>query len=221
MQMHQPFIVKAMLAAQLLWLPILSSAAPAAPTRSASPGEQKIVFIRHGEKPADGLGQLDCQGLNRALALPGVLLGKFGRPDFVFAPDPTEKMVENGHSYDYVRPLLTVAPTAVQAGLPINTSFGYANIRALQSELQKPHYRDAFVLVAWEHKQIEALSRSMLGHLGGNRSAVPAWDDADFDSIYVLTIQRGGGKTSAGFTLEKEQLNGRSAMCAGAAGAKQ
>src|ERR1700727_2627529 len=27
-----------------------------------------IVLVRHAEKPEDGLGQLNCQGLNRALA---------------------------------------------------------------------------------------------------------------------------------------------------------
>jgi hypothetical protein len=26
-----------------------------------------IVFVRHGEKPQGGFGQLNCQGLNRAL----------------------------------------------------------------------------------------------------------------------------------------------------------
>jgi hypothetical protein len=30
---------------------------------------ETIVFVRHGEKPQDGFGQLNCQGLNRALAL--------------------------------------------------------------------------------------------------------------------------------------------------------
>ena len=34
---------------------------------------ETIVFVRHGEKPEAGLGQLNCQGLNRALALPSVI----------------------------------------------------------------------------------------------------------------------------------------------------
>ena len=29
--------------------------------------EQTIVFLRHGEKPSGGYGQLTCQGFNRAL----------------------------------------------------------------------------------------------------------------------------------------------------------
>src|SRR5450631_116113 len=39
-----------------------------------------LVMFRHGEKPALGLGQLSCQGLNRALALPDVLVSQFGTP---------------------------------------------------------------------------------------------------------------------------------------------
>jgi hypothetical protein len=42
--------------------------------------QQTIVFIRHGEKPSGGYGQITCQGLNRALALPDVLLAKYGKP---------------------------------------------------------------------------------------------------------------------------------------------
>ena len=38
---------------------------------------QTLVFIRHGEKPDEGLGQLSCQGLNRALALPPVIAKVF------------------------------------------------------------------------------------------------------------------------------------------------
>ena len=44
--------------------------------------------LRHGEKPLLGLGQLTCKGLNRALALPQVLLAKFGKPSFIFARIP-------------------------------------------------------------------------------------------------------------------------------------
>ena len=29
---------------------------------------ETVVFVRHGEKPEKGLGQLSCRGLNRALA---------------------------------------------------------------------------------------------------------------------------------------------------------
>ena len=45
--------------------------------------KETIVFVRHGEKPDAGLGQLDCQGLNRALKLPGVIKATFGKPNAI------------------------------------------------------------------------------------------------------------------------------------------
>ncbi len=86
---------------------------------------QTIVLLRHGEKPALGLGQLNCQGLNRALAIPAVIAKQFGKPDSIFAPDPAQAISENGQSY-YVRPLATIEPTAIAFGLPVDTSIGYS-----------------------------------------------------------------------------------------------
>jgi hypothetical protein len=54
----------------------------------AAVAEEAIVFVRHGEKPAAGLGQFDCQGLNRSLKLPAVIKAMFGKPKDIFAPDP-------------------------------------------------------------------------------------------------------------------------------------
>ncbi|WP_394791445.1 histidine phosphatase family protein [Rhodoferax sp.] len=192
------------------WLWPLFAALPLLAQAAAT--EEKIIFIRHGEKPALGLGMLNCQGLNRALALPAVLVGKFGKPDFVFASDPHEQKVDGGQAYNYVRPLLTVAPTAVQLGLPINTSLGYDDIAGLQQELADPRYHAATVLVAWEHKMIEDLVKAMLQKLG-SADKVPHWKGEDFDSIYVVTVRRDGGATSASFALEHEQLNGQSSSC--------
>jgi hypothetical protein len=50
--------------------------------------QETIVAIRHAEKPAASLGQLTCRGLNRALALPKVLIPRYGKPDRIYAPDP-------------------------------------------------------------------------------------------------------------------------------------
>ena len=36
---------------------------------------------------------------------------------------------------------------------------------------------------------------------------------SDFDSIYVVTVQRDGGKTVASFRHEQQQLNGQAAAC--------
>ena len=63
-------------------------------TQMASADVETIVFLRHGEKPKDGFGQLTPQGLNRALALSELLPRKYGKPDFLFAPDPREKVTD-------------------------------------------------------------------------------------------------------------------------------
>ena len=65
-------------------------------------------MIRHGEKPAKGLGLLTCQGLNRALLLPDWFAANFPEPDYIFAPDPKVQATElhgDGRRYDYVPPL--------------------------------------------------------------------------------------------------------------------
>ena len=107
-----------------------------------------------------------------------MLLAKFGKPDFVFASDPHEKKPDGDALYNYVRPLLTVAPTAVQAGLPINTSFGFENIKGLQQELAAPRYQNAVVLVAWEHKKLE---------------------DMPYDAAREMEVELGIGLREAGY----------------------
>jgi len=91
------------------------------PTGCATPSaaaEETIVFVRHGEKPAAGLGQLDCRGLNRSLELPAVINAMFGKPKAILAPDPAKQKEDGGVLYDYVRPLATIEPTAIAFGMP-------------------------------------------------------------------------------------------------------
>jgi hypothetical protein len=63
---------------------------------------ETIAFVRHGEKPEQGLGQLNCQGLNRALALPRVIASNLGTPNFIFAPDPSVQKDDEVQSFDNV-----------------------------------------------------------------------------------------------------------------------
>ncbi len=182
---------------------------PAGPVSAASPpGEETIVFLRHGEKPEAGLGQLSCKGLNRSLALPAVLSRQFGRPDAVFAPDPSKQKVDDGILYDYVRPLATIEPTAIAAGLPVDTTFGYDEITKLQAALTAPKYRSALVFVAWEHNEIQDLVAALLKDNGGDPAAMPKkWKGKDFDSLYVVRIRTSGAGPSATFEAKAEGLD--------------
>jgi hypothetical protein len=174
---------------------------------------ETIVLIRHGEKPDQGLGQLNCQGLNRALALPSVIAKTFGRPSAIFAPNPSQQKDDHGASYDYVRPLATIEPTAILFGLPVNASFGFSDTGGLRAALEQPAYRNAVVLVAWEHKSIEAIARALLRSHGGDPALVPKWHKDDFDSIYVVTISGTGNAAKATFAHRQEGLDGQPDAC--------
>ena len=178
---------------------------------SAAPAsEETIVFVRHGEKPADGRGQLDCRGLNRALALPAFFVKTFGKIDAVFAPDPGRAKRDGGGTFDYVRPLMTIEPTAVALGLPVVAHIGFDDVAGLQSALEAPPYRDATVVVAWEHMVIADVVRALLAAHGGDPAAVPNWSGDDFDSVYVIRLASGG---PARFQRLSEGLDGQPETC--------
>jgi len=179
----------------------------------ATRGQETLIFIRHGEKPAEEVGQLDCRGLNRALALPGVL-ARYGRPDFIFAPDPSDPIGgDDDHlGQNYFRPLTTILPTAIRLGMPIDIRYGYDDIDALERELLSPKYRNALVFVAWEHKQLDKLVRAIVTDKGGDADAVPRWPGDDFDSIFVVRLGEGD---DVGFSHEQEGITGLGDACPG------
>lgn len=170
---------------------------------------ETIIFVRHGEKPAAGLGQLSCQGLNRALALPKALAAKFPTPTAIYAPNPADRKKDHGVAFDYVRPLATIEPTAIALGMPVDTSVGMSRFANLRRRLTHPRFRDATVLVAWEHRQIVTVARDLLAHNGGDPATVPAWRDDDFGSIYVVTLDKG----AAQFRIEQQGLDSLPAAC--------
>ena len=174
---------------------------------------ETIVLIRHGEKPKEGLGQLDCQGLNRALALPAVIQSAFGRPSAIYAPDPSQQKEDEGIPYDYVRPLATIEPTAISFGLPVITTFGFSNTDGVQAAIERPSNHNALVLISWEHKLIETIARGLLSAHGGDAALVPKWHGDDFDSMYIVTISWLGDGSKATFRHAFEGLNGQPTTC--------
>ncbi len=185
----------------------------------ATAAKETIVFVRHGEKPDDGLGQLDCQGFNRALKLPGVMAQNFypepnsPKPAAIIAANPSVQKKDDGKSFDYVRPLATIEPTAIVLGMPVNTQIGFDDTKGLQKELERNRYRDALVLVAWEHNTIPEVARKLLRDHGGDADKVHDWDKHDFDSIYVVAIDWNHDK--AEFERKSEGLNGQPDSCPG------
>jgi len=174
---------------------------------------ETLVFVRHGEKPDKGLGQLDCQGLNRALALPGVLVKAFGVPAAIFAPDPAQQKPDDGENYDYVRPLATIEPTAIKLGLPVHADIGFSDIASLQKALEAPNYRNATIFIAWEHRLIDKIAEELLFAHGGDPKQVGVWPGNDFDSIYVVRLSWTGDNARAVFATTKEGLDGLPQTC--------
>jgi hypothetical protein len=173
--------------------------------------EQTLVFLRHAEKPAAGLGQLTCQGLNRSLALPTVLIGRYGTPDFVYAPNPDVKMIDSGESFYYVRPLATIEPTAIRANKSVNTKYGFNEVSGLESLLIQKAKADTTIFIAWDHTYMPQLVQHIMNEYGGGVK-VPAWVTGDYDTLYVVRLNY-TGSVSATFHIEKEGLNGQPTSC--------
>lgn len=203
------------------WLPFFGaltscSQAPAATVPVGA--TETIVMIRHGEKPTpEARGQLNCRGLNRALALPTVL-ARFGKPDAIFAASPTAETTEGNPMpwatrYSYVRPLATIEPYAIVQGMPVNAQIAATNIQGLQRELLKPEFGHSTIVVAWEHLEARKFAESMLVTFG-QTEIVPRWKDTDYETIYIFRIVTdGSGKRALKFTTEAENLKDLPATC--------
>jgi hypothetical protein len=179
---------------------------------------ETIVLLRHGEKPPGGLGQLTCKGLNRALALPSLLIGRYGKPNFIYAPNPSEQ-VDDGNpvpTYSYVRPLATIEPTAIRLGMPVNTQIGFLDIAGLEKELLQPAYAHSLIFVAWEHIKLYDFAKQMLQSYGNAATPLPEWPNSDYDTIYVFHIVRSGaGAPRATLDIQHEGLTNLSDTCPG------
>jgi len=156
---------------------------------NAQSGDVRIVFVRHGEKEATG-DNLNCQGLNRALQLPKVLVSKFGTPSRVFVPAINSKK-STGHA----RMFQTASPLAIKYGLKINSQFDVIDYPGLAASLEA---QSGTVLVIWEHKAMDNILKAL-----GVKTHGMKWADDDFDSIWIVTVKNG----KAELTMDKEGLH--------------
>jgi hypothetical protein len=181
------------------------------PAEAADAKVETIVFIRHAEKPEAGLGQISCRGLNRALALPAVLVSKFGKLDQIYAPDPTGKVRDPAGTFDYLRPLATIEPTAVRLGMPVNCDYRYDHIKDLETELLSPERLGQVILVVWEHHFLNQMVKDLVQTKGGDPKQVPDWPGSEYDRIDILRIPAGNGPIA--FVQDHENLNHLSDDC--------
>ena len=152
----------------------------------------KVVIIRHGEKPPDktaGGDNLSCQGQNRALQLPAVLIKKIGKPNYTYVP-----ALKLDKSTAHSRMFQTITPFAIKYDLTINSKYDENELSdAAKSVLKK----NGTVLMVWSHSEIPDLA----GALGVD--SPPKWKGTDFDSMWILTYANG----KAELTVEQEGLN--------------
>ncbi|HEX8589113.1 MAG TPA: hypothetical protein VF672_14270 [Pseudomonas sp.] len=182
----------------------------------AKNGTQTLVFLRHAEKPETGLGQLNCQGLNRAIDLSTVLPNTFGKADFIFAANPSRHVEEgeHDHSYSYLRPLMTVGPSAIKLGLPVNIDFAANDTGDLADELMRDKYHDATIYTAWSHGYLPELINKVAEEASGEKvKLVNDWVAEDFDSVLVLTLKWNDGKATLQYENYKQNLDGGAVGC--------
>ncbi|WP_430981195.1 histidine phosphatase family protein [Serratia marcescens] len=168
--------------------------------------ETTVVFLRHGEKPEAPTGQLTCKGFNRALALPSVLLTRFGQPDAIYAAAP--KQNKTGSS---LRPLTTILPTAIRAERSVILKYHATQTDGLVGDLLSANSQDKRVFVSWEHKNLVVAVKALVKQTGGDPEQIPQWKGDDFDSLYVIQLSNEGKFVS--FKKENEGLNGVSGRC--------
>jgi hypothetical protein len=155
----------------------------------AQTGLQRVVIIRHGEKPDNG-DNLSCKGFNRSVALPAVLYSKFKLPDKIFVP-----AVDNGKSANQLRMLETITPFASKYNLKIDSKYDVDDVKNLADAIMKTN---GYVLIVWEHNKIDNLVKAL-----GIDTKNVKWADNDFDSIWIINFKDGKGTLS----FDKENIN--------------
>ncbi len=149
----------------------------------------KLVFIRHAERPDNG-DNLNCQGLNRSMLLPSVLVKKFGNPSAIYVPS-----LKLGEGTKRARMFQTATPLAVKYGLSINAAYGETDYKQIGKALLK---ESGTVVIVWEHKAI----KHIIKYLGAGSGSMD-WPGSDFDSIWVVTFPNG----HATLTRDRENIH--------------
>lgn len=150
---------------------------------------QKVVIIRHGEKPENG-DNLSCKGFNRSLQLPAVLYAKYKVPDKIFVPS-----MGNSKSASHLRMLETITPFAIKYNIGINSKYDVDEVKQMAGAILKTN---GYALVVWEHDKIDNLVKALGADARGMK-----WNGDDFDSIWIITFKNG----KATMSTDRENIN--------------
>jgi hypothetical protein len=164
---------------------------------------ETVYLIRHAEAHPISWwedGNYVCAGQWRALDLPNALRGKI-MPDEVYSIDPAQVVPgseSSGYSdWSYVRPSLTVEPYAIANELPYYLVGGFGLIDADSPRLTSDfffnggQFSNHTVLLAWEHDHFPPTINALLASYSASQTA-PDWPDADYDTIWTVTLDSQG-----------------------------
>ncbi len=164
---------------------------------------QKIMVVRHGEKPqavsppygvtADGEQDADSllvAGWTRAGALADLFAPSRGplqspglaQPQYLFAATDEEGTKSK-------RPVETLSVLAQKLMLTTNTTYTVGQETQLATAAMAC---DGAVLVGWEHKHIPLIANAILG----NTTAPQSWPGDRFDMVWVFDLEAGSSNYS-------------------------
>jgi len=153
-------------------------------TASAQP--QRILLLRHAEKPSDdNKATLSLRGQQRAKAVVSFLTQTPGLIDkdaqVVLFATHFGKKVRDNHTHE------TLAPLARQLHLKIQSPYENTSYAALARHvLKSPECKGKVVVVCWDHEHLSELAAAL-----GVRPEAPKWKGSVFDRVWVLTPKNG------------------------------
>lgn len=163
---------------------------------------QRIMIIRHAEKPVDGgpdrgvnidgfhTGhELTVRGWQRAGALVRFFAPVYGEPANPAISTPKSIFASAATMFSpSLRAQHTVVPLAAALRITIDCNHADGNEAGVAAAaLLAP----APVLIAWHHNHISSLARS----IGGDRLECPQhWPDERFDVVWILDRSDAGGR---------------------------
>lgn len=180
-------------------------------------GAQRIMVIRHAEKPgsyagasyqgvqADGkankealvtLGWERAGGLVTLFAPPWGPAAGLSVPTKLFAADPAEKgKVKGGDDEPSQRPYETITAVAAKLGLTIDVSYAKEKYKHVADAALAC---DGVMLIAWQHQDIPAIGAHLLKHTGATGIALPTnWPEDRYDLVWVFDRPAGSGPITA------------------------
>jgi hypothetical protein len=109
---------------------------------------------------------------------------------------------------------MTISPSAIKLGLPVNIKFSANDTSALADELVEDKYHNAIIYTAWSHGYLPDLINKVASEAVGEKHVITDdWSGSDFDTLYVLTLTWHNGKATMLSRNYKQGLDNGQQTC--------